>query len=366
MSASAPSSNRIAEMDLLRGYAIAAVVGLHVTRQYLAASDLSTTAGRAVALAFLLTGFGVPLFLALSSAGLALRYSQAGGLADHLRFLWNRGLRLLPAYIAWSLVSAALFQPEAFHSVRSVLRMLATGSAEWPFYFIPLLFEIYVLWPLMRPLARYCSNSWQRGAGVAAGGFACSIAWWKLLGAGAVPTGILFAPMLWIGYVALGIAVAPHLQKLRTTTTAVRLVATAIVPLAALAMYWGFLDQVVPHYRIRATYLASSLFQIPPTVYALTIMGALAVHVSASRKPAGRRLLHGLGTNSYGIFLAHMLVLRVVMNRLLPPEAIHGASLPTAVALVLACWAGCLALTLGLVALLSHSAWTRPLVSNRG
>jgi surface polysaccharide O-acyltransferase-like enzyme len=108
------------------------------------------------------------------------------------------------------------------------------------------------------------------------------------------------------------------------------------------------------------------IFQIPPGVYTLCVIALLALVASRIRATtAAARLLQLISTHSYGIFLVHLVVVRLILHRLLPPQTLADDALPLAVAKTLACWFGALVASTAAVALLSRSSWTRPLVSNR-
>lgn len=360
-----PPDDRIGELDVLRGFAIAAVVGVHVGWAYTSAADLSSSGGRVVALFHLLSGFGVPLFLALSAAGLALRYSAPDGTLGHARFLGRRALRLVPAYVFWSLASAAVFHPELLSSGRTIGAMLATGSADWQFYFVPLLLEVYALWPLLRPVARASATSSSFAACAAAAGLVAGIAWWRFPGK---PAGPLFAPLLWVGYLVLGVAAVPYVTRLRRAAGRTRWVAASLVATAATAwwMFGSFLSLAGPDYHPYAVMLASMIFQIPPCAYTLSatfLLGLASVRLKDARPGT---ILVMLGRSSYGVFLVHMMVFRLVIDRLIPSARWATGDDPLATAgAALASWISCLMLSTAAVSALSRSRWTRPLVSNR-
>ncbi|MFP6626411.1 MAG: acyltransferase, partial [Deltaproteobacteria bacterium] len=207
-------SRRVAELDVLRGLAITAVVGLHVTWAYLIQAPLDRPEGKAVAVLHLLTGFGVPLFLILSGTGLALRYSQAMKWRDYRGFLYRRALRLLPAYVTWSLVVAAHTDPALLWPPSRLVSLLLTGSAGPQFYFIPLLCSFYILWPLLRPLAVAAAASCRSAVAITAVATALSLAWWQASAAGLIVANTLTLTGFWLLYMVAGLALAPHLAGL--------------------------------------------------------------------------------------------------------------------------------------------------------
>lgn len=361
-----PQKTRIPEIDVLRGFAIAAVVGIHVSWFYVEKSDLGTTTGGALALLHLLNGFGVPFFLAMSTAALSLHLPTTYGPRDHFWFLFRRALSLLPAYVTWSLVSAALYRPDVFISLRKVIRMLVVGYADGQYYFIPLLFEIYLIWPLFRPLVRWSQRGVGASASVAAAGMLASFAWWVMSAKGIV-VGEIRNPMFWIGYSLVGVAFASSIPSMRRAARSNLMLAGTATATAAAAwmMYRNFFNLIPPPYGIGSGVWAANIFQVPPALYTLLLMSLLTMIACRwNAREASTALLTTLSRHSYGTFLVHLIVIKVVLLPLLPPEGITDLPIVVAVAKVLFCWAAALALSTGLVAMFSATRWTRPLVSN--
>ena len=366
-SATATLSTRIPEIDILRGIAIAAVVGLHSFWEATTASDLLTPAGHAIAFFFLLCGFGVPLFLALSTAGLALGHREPSGWREHIHFLQPRILRLLPAYLLWSLISAYFLRPEVFGSFRSMAAMLVRGTADAQFYFVRLLIEIYVLWPLFRPLARASARSAAAAVAIASIGIAVAVGWGLPIMNGWFVRSMVMEPMLWLGFLVLGVAAAPYLPrltKLGYSRTALAIVAI-LTAAASLEMDRNFYLRSAPTYVDIARLWASIIFQPEPTAYIVCAIGLLTLVAGRIRGTVAARWLTVLGSHSYGIFLSHLLILHLVVHTWFPLDNLRSMSAPLAFATTMVCWIAALGLSGALVALLSRSAWTRPFVSNR-
>jgi peptidoglycan/LPS O-acetylase OafA/YrhL len=360
------SGSPVPEIERLRGLAIIAVVGIHASWLYASAAGFDQPAGRAVLVLHVLCGFGVPLFFALSAVGLSLNHRDPMSLAAYVAFLRRRAARLLPAYVVWSLVSFALMQPEAMRSPLRVLRMLLLGAADWQFYYVPLVFQLYVLWPLLMPLARWAARSPAAAVGIAAAGATVSYGWWRLTGSGWIPPGFPFTLPLWLLYAALGIAAAPYLSTLRTAR---RRPGTILAPTVAAATAGLFVlrtvkQTITANPSPRSAMLATLIFQVPQTVYIYAALAVSALAVARSRSRVSR-LLETLGTLSYGVYLTHLLVLRALMYGLTAAGLVgrHAATVDLAAASAL--WIATLAASAALVWLLSRSPRLRPMVSNR-
>lgn len=357
---------RIPAIDILRGIAIAAVVAIHVTWFYAQSAGFGTSAGRALLLVHLLSGFGVPLFLTLSAAGLALRNAEPAGISAYVASLRKRAARLVPPYVVWSLVTLALYRPASLGSPIRVARILLNGTADAQFYFIPLLFEIYVGWPLLQPIVRSAARSTHIAWATSIAGTAITVGWWRVTIVSSLARNLLLVPMLWLAYVTLGAAVAPHMAAVRRWAS--RPSALAAAAAASLAsLYWNYHSVIAgigPPFGEDAVALAVILFRVPALVYNLSVMSLLIFLAIRLQDSSVSRAFMVLGSHSYGIFLVHLIVVRTVL-RIAPPAVLARASIGVAIANAMLCWAGCLMLSAAFVAVVSRSNWTRALVSNR-
>lgn len=104
--------------------------------------------------------FSVPLFLYLSAYGLAKsdKKSEDGFLHSYLNFLWKRLPTILVPYFFFSGISLAL----EFHSyngalpelAQKIVQKLRTGGADYHLYFLVILAQCYLFFPLLLRIAR--------------------------------------------------------------------------------------------------------------------------------------------------------------------------------------------------------------------
>lgn len=94
--------------------------------------------------------FCVPLFLALSGYALARKYYYQR--FELKGFLQRRLWKLLPLYFVWSavlmLVLSTVPQWRSGGDGAPVWYLLLTGGADYHLYFIPMIFQLYVLFPV--------------------------------------------------------------------------------------------------------------------------------------------------------------------------------------------------------------------------
>ena len=105
------SPKRIIEIDIARALAILAVIVIHIS-----ATPLIENFGQdrgPVSLLYLVLNvaarFGVPTFVMLSGMGLALSYRPGNG---YIGFLKRRLGKIVPAYLAWSLIYSLFYNGE--------------------------------------------------------------------------------------------------------------------------------------------------------------------------------------------------------------------------------------------------------------
>lgn len=94
---------------------------------------------------------GVPLFVALSGYGLAQKYSKKDLVFGV--FLGERLKKLLPSYVLWSAVFVLLFWfvPgwASSQSQPSFFWKLVLGRSDYHLYFVPMIVQLYVFFPVI-------------------------------------------------------------------------------------------------------------------------------------------------------------------------------------------------------------------------
>jgi len=360
---------RLPELDTVRGIAILAVTGLHASWPALAAAPAQSPAGQIVMAIHLGCGFGVPLFLVVSAVGLSRHYNNPfPGVGGYVAFLMRRAGRLLPAYVTWSLVTVAILQPERLQSVLGIARVLGNGSADVQFYFVPLIFQLYLVWPAIRLLVDFTSTSRVCAVATVAVAATVSSGWWKIHDTGMIPQGTWGLLPLFLVYVCIGVVMAGRVDQLRAlarSRVAIAIVAAATC-IAAANMFTGAVDQIGPHRDGLAVLLAVSIFNVQNMVYSSTATVLIALLAFRIEGTTGARYLQKISTRAYGIFLVHMLLLTVVVDpRAVDPGPSTGTAIGPVVTLLIG-WTWCTSAGYALVSLLERVPLLRFAVSNRG
>lgn len=147
------TQHRLTSIDFLRVFAMLGVICIHVTAAYISAESRAQLFG--MNLAFLLnqaTRFSVPLFLLLSGFALGLGQKPV----PYPVFLKRRCLRVLVPYAVWTVlyeIANCGFSPGAWLAALTPAQLgrdLWTGQAAPHLYFIPIIFQFYLLYPLLR------------------------------------------------------------------------------------------------------------------------------------------------------------------------------------------------------------------------
>lgn len=148
------TQHRLTDIDFLRLLSMAAVVLGHASSTYIYAESRAQLFG--MNLAFFLnqaTRFSVPLFLLLSGFSLGLGQKPV----PYPVFLRRRCARVLVPYVVWTLLYVLAdcgLDPRAWLAVLGhpgrLVRALLLGSAAPHLYFIPIIFQFYLLYPLLR------------------------------------------------------------------------------------------------------------------------------------------------------------------------------------------------------------------------
>lgn len=320
------------------------MIGVHVTFGFLARVPRGHDMLAALAV-HLATLFGVPLFLALSMVGLSTRDARLtrfdGG---WLRFLRERAARLLPAYVTWSMVTIARDDRAMLLQPSRLVTTLITGTADEQFYFIPLIFELYVVWPALSRLARAAGRSPVRAVLVALSGILVSVGWWSLSARGLAAGGVLTMPLYWFAWVAVGLAIAPHIDAVLRWALVSR-AGFAALPATLVAwvyMVWRLRAELPAEHSPADLSIAATVFQFPVLLYSLTAMALFLVVATRAARTRVAAALIAVGRRSYGIFLVHVLVLEMVVYRIVgspSPADFDGWTWPLK---LVAIWASCL------------------------
>jgi probable poly-beta-1,6-N-acetyl-D-glucosamine export protein len=141
---------------VLKGAAILAVLTIHVLAS-LPPSTFTTSPLRPYNVGLdQLARYAVPLFVMLSGYGFSKKYETQP--FQLLQFLWSQAKKLLPWYVLASVTFWTVFQliprwkPIGVNP--SLTHQLLTGQADYHLYFVPMIFQLYLLFPILKWLIK--------------------------------------------------------------------------------------------------------------------------------------------------------------------------------------------------------------------
>lgn len=297
ISISQPFKPRLGELDFLKGIAILGVIIVHVVQHGLHYSYGNSTIE---IILDALSRFCVPFFVFVSGAAFSFNYQ------DKENYFWSFILKRLRyigiPYLLWSAVGFIRYR---IYEIKSIIIGLITGMAIFHLYFIILIFQFYVLAPLMLRL--------------------CKISGWKVLVISFLANMVLLIfytnpillayfklnylysasinPLFWLSYFFAGLVIGMNVNSFREYVGRTKLVYLIIV--------W-LITAIVSVYHEYTSFAKTGSFLtfLRPTnmIYTFTsilLYWALFDKINSRVKS----LLTTLGKYSFGIYLVHIPVL---------------------------------------------------------
>ena len=145
-------TKRLSQIDSIRAIAILSVIMIHVSGPYAAGNRIAYYINQ-------LVRYAVPIFVILS--GFSLYYSDLNRANDPcLVFYGKRLKKIFIPYVIWSLLFILYFRVTSGKSVNlmSIPRTLLYGQASYHLYFIIIIMQLYLLYPLLRMLFKRFSG----------------------------------------------------------------------------------------------------------------------------------------------------------------------------------------------------------------
>ncbi|CAH1218546.1 acyltransferase [Paenibacillus sp. JJ-223] len=144
---------RIEEWTQLRGFAFLAIVMQHNIAEYIYRPDIEQPDSIMLAMIYHLTRFGTPTFVFLS--GVLLFYHHRHAKPDYGRFIRKRFGDIFVPFIVWTgiyWIAVRIFTPQFWQAdsldVTSLLRELVIPQTGYHLWFIIMIFQFYLLFPL--------------------------------------------------------------------------------------------------------------------------------------------------------------------------------------------------------------------------
>lgn len=302
--------------NILKAIAILAVIAIHILSSIRVSPFFSESQYQLLAVTLdQLSRVCVPLFVALSGYGLYWKYSKQLSIKN---FYSKRVSKLFPQYIFWSLVFALLFylipawgpateQPNFFWQ-------LILGRADYHLYFVPMIFQIYIVFPLVLVLFK----KWPTPTLLVA--IAIQLVWWWFFSyQDNVITnwkyfegdGEQYIWMTnWIAYFVLGM----YLPKIWTWINKNILYFISIFGAFVISSVLTIVSAVNDIQSGIDPLFALKFTRYPLFIYSFFAIIFLSFVVAKFYKPKkSNSIFVYLGNNSYVIYLGHTFFLRIVV-----------------------------------------------------
>ncbi|MFL0194616.1 acyltransferase [Clostridium sp. WILCCON 0269] len=139
-------------MDIIRAVAIVAVIILHVSATALYQCKPYSTTYNITFLLNQLSRFSVPAFIIISGMGLTINYKEN---FSYSKFIVKRFLKVVPQYVVWCVLYILIITKN--FNIYGDLNDMVYGNVFYHFYFVPLIIEFYVIFPL---IYRFIGKRW--------------------------------------------------------------------------------------------------------------------------------------------------------------------------------------------------------------
>ncbi|RAV30997.1 acyltransferase [Sinomicrobium soli] len=290
---------RIHYFDVLRALAILAVISIHVNIVAYKYSSFQDWVFHLMVIWRQLINFAVPLFLSISGFFLSKRISKS--CKDHFLFLKKQLTRVLIPFFIWSFIYVAIRIYEGenwFHS----LRRIVTFNASFPFYFVALIVQYYLLLPYLIEWSKRKNSLW---IALSISLFSCLlINLLRYLYHIEVPL-IVYAGnfVTWLVFFVLGLKVGGgyHMSIKKSI-----LFTVIFFILSLFETYTLFLEYQNIGDALTAVKVTSFLFSF----FFINLLLKLRNHVVWNKMT----FFSYMGRVSFGIFLSHMLALKGLYN----------------------------------------------------
>lgn len=259
--------------------------------------------------------FSIPAFLFVSGAFVAFSQSalqRKGG----MRKLWNRIRVLIIPYLAWSAVMIFLRSVDGDPpGLVEIGRMLMLGSSTAAYYYVPLLVQLILVAPIIFYLAEARPLMLIAIAGTVTlmvNLLPYSLA---LMGENTIVEGVSMLLPKWffltrLFWFACGMIFARHISTWRTFMQRWKgvLLAITVISFAVGIIEWELLLRYSPQPWIdhRETLI--------DTLYSAGVIASLLAFTEV--KLPGTSFLNTVGSQSYGIYLAHIPIMEVIARGL--------------------------------------------------
>jgi len=314
----------LVEAAWLRAAACLCVVLIHVTANPLYFSAPGSAAQLGFLIANQFTRFAVPAFIFLSGLTLGWRYLGQNADFFYRTFLVRRFYTVFLPYAAWSTIYtlstlSALGGPWELTTVlKRIGYELLVGDASYHLYFVVLICQFYLLFPLfLYPLRKLPFWNWWLGFGLFYQLLACILNYYYISATGNPYIDLIIGRLdrnflLWSGYFLCGLAFGANWLRIQPWISRNGKYLLGPALLAWLLLVIEFL-----HALAAGRPFGGAVSSMKPlvAVYTFTAIPFILWCGARCRSHASlNKLLLGLSRHSYGIFLSHPVVIAALQR----------------------------------------------------
>ncbi len=308
------SDSYLYELDYIRGWAILGVVLIHIAGQALS-MELAKSVFAFAAFAGQVSRFSVPAFLFVSGILLGHRHSARPVTWNgHKDFLARRVQQIIVPYAVWT--TLALVQAGPL-SVSDLIGTVFFGKGlYYQLYFVPLIFQFYLLAPVFIQVARH----WVSLNLVIAINLGAAALYQSTLLAGIrlprldgnFDLYLQSCLIMWMMYPVLGCVVGLRYNTWRKRLSSLgsgNFIALFAISLAAVVLdIW---HSYSAGHNISGP--LSGFFRPAVQVYSLSVM-ALLLHLTSRAIDPKKSVVSLIGRFSFSIYLVHLMILKLLTS----------------------------------------------------
>lgn len=319
----------IEEIDILRGFAILAVIAIHTSTNFSKISYLNNLVIINIIID-VFSQYAIPLFIFISGFVLSIKYY---GMFPVTPFFTKRIRSTIPQYLIFSIIYILFFailkDPPSFSEI--IYKILTASSAIHMWFFLTII-GFYLFYPIIVKMYRYFEEQEMIHAFLILA-FFIQISWSILLlimeSNGYDPSVVYLAKRVFIPYLfyfILGIYVSKNFTVVKNHIRSIKMYKTIMFSIIILmTMIISFFWIIGRKYYVQGLdyfyYMSPPYFIIPiilEVFYYLAIFILLfeASYMLIEQKNKLGSILSVLGRHSFGIYLIHFLFITVIITQL--------------------------------------------------